>query len=77
MELRRDDLIRMGELCPTTPNGTKHTKKWSQSDIPDQRGRVAIVTGANTGIGYHTAAALADSGAHVLGCGPFPNNSPT
>ncbi len=46
-----------------TPNGTK---KWSQSDIPDQSGRVAIVTGANTGIGYHTAAALADAGARVV-----------
>jgi NAD(P)-dependent dehydrogenase (short-subunit alcohol dehydrogenase family) len=40
--------------------------KWSESDIPDQSGRVAVVTGANTGIGYHTAAALAGCGAHVV-----------
>ncbi|OBG71129.1 MULTISPECIES: SDR family NAD(P)-dependent oxidoreductase [unclassified Mycobacterium] len=41
-------------------------RKWSESDIPDQSGRVAVVTGANTGIGYHTAAALAYRGAHVV-----------
>ena len=34
--------------------------------MPDQTGRVAVVTGSNTGIGYHAAAALADRGAHVV-----------
>ena len=41
-------------------------RKWSESDVPDQTGRVVVVTGANTGIGYHTAAVLAYSGAHVV-----------
>ncbi|WP_157011959.1 SDR family NAD(P)-dependent oxidoreductase, partial [Mycobacterium celatum] len=40
--------------------------KWSEADVPDQSGRIAIVTGANTGIGYHTAAVLARCGAHVV-----------
>ena len=42
------------------------TSKWSKADVPDQSGRVAVVTGANTGIGYHTAAVLASRGAHVV-----------
>jgi NAD(P)-dependent dehydrogenase (short-subunit alcohol dehydrogenase family) len=42
---------------------------WSFHDIPDQTGRTAIVTGANTGIGYETARALARKGARVsLAC---------
>ncbi len=44
----------------------KETRSWSESDVPDQSGRVAVVTGANTGIEYHTAAVLAFRGAHVV-----------
>ena len=40
--------------------------KWTTADVPDQSGRVAVVTGANTGIGYHTAEVLAQCGAHVV-----------
>jgi NAD(P)-dependent dehydrogenase (short-subunit alcohol dehydrogenase family) len=40
--------------------------KWTTADVPDQSDRVAVVTGANTGIGYHAAAVLAHRGAHVV-----------
>ena len=44
-------------------------KNWTTADMPDLSGREAIVTGANTGIGFETAKGLAQKGAHVtLAC---------
>ena len=42
------------------------TTHWSTTDIPDQSDRVAVVTGANSGLGYYVAAALAVAGAEVV-----------
>ncbi|EHB55895.1 short-chain dehydrogenase/reductase SDR [Mycolicibacterium rhodesiae JS60] len=39
---------------------------WTVNDIPDQTGRTAVITGANTGLGYETARALASKGARVV-----------
>ncbi|BDY29458.1 MULTISPECIES: SDR family NAD(P)-dependent oxidoreductase [Mycolicibacterium] len=40
--------------------------KWTTANIPDQTGRIAVVTGANTGLGIETAKALAAKGARVV-----------
>lgn len=39
---------------------------WTVKDIPPQNGKLAIVTGANDGLGYDTSAALAAAGAEVI-----------
>src|SRR5260370_1789083 len=40
--------------------------KWTPADIPSLQGRLAVVTGANSGIGWHTALELARAGSEVI-----------
>jgi NAD(P)-dependent dehydrogenase (short-subunit alcohol dehydrogenase family) len=42
------------------------SEKWTAEQIPDQAGRVAVVTGANSGLGLVTATDLARAGAEVV-----------
>ena len=41
-------------------------RKWTIEDIPDQIGKLGVVTGANSGLGFQTAWALAGKGARVV-----------
>jgi len=41
-------------------------KNWTANDIPDQTGRVILITGANSGLGYESALALAKKNATVV-----------
>jgi NAD(P)-dependent dehydrogenase (short-subunit alcohol dehydrogenase family) len=40
--------------------------RWTTDDVPSERGRLAVVTGANTGLGFETAQVLAARGASVV-----------
>ncbi|KAF9199108.1 hypothetical protein BGZ59_004199, partial [Podila verticillata] len=40
--------------------------QYSHDKVPSLKGKVALVTGANTGLGYATMVSLAGHGAHVI-----------
>ncbi|MFI9806701.1 oxidoreductase [Streptomyces sp. NPDC052301] len=44
----------------------RRARKWNATRLPDQTGRTAVITGANSGLGLATAQALARTGAHVV-----------
>lgn len=46
---------------------------WDADDLPDQTGRVFLVTGATAGLGYFASEQLARAGAHVILSGRNPN----
>lgn len=51
------------------PNNWVSNSRWTPDQIDDQSGRVAMITGANSGIGYRVALHMAEHGARtVLAC---------
>ena len=47
-------------------NTERNISKWGNDDIPNLGGKIALITGSNSGLGYFTAKALAQKGCHVI-----------
>jgi NAD(P)-dependent dehydrogenase (short-subunit alcohol dehydrogenase family) len=58
--------MQLGVEMSGTGDGNAVGSEWTAVEIPSQAGRRALITGANSGIGYHAALELARKGAHVL-----------
>jgi NAD(P)-dependent dehydrogenase (short-subunit alcohol dehydrogenase family) len=56
----------MSQQESATAQGRERSARWVAADIPDQSGRVALITGGNSGIGYTAAVYLASRGADVV-----------
>src|SRR5215472_3922954 len=53
-------------IVASKASGGIMTARWTSDDVPGQRGRLAVITGANTGLGFEIARVLAARGASVV-----------
>ena len=55
-----------GTLAAEASPGTEPKPDWSTQDMPSQKGRIVLVTGGTSGMGYEDALALTRAGAEVI-----------